>query len=129
MDATIERLVPKWGMRDGNYGTEVDAVWGARWIAPDDMVPNRQDLQARNDDAEKKLVTWLNGIAVGQGALRKALDEARRIELGTGHAYMVDYDTSGKSDDHFILYEDSVGRIEASPQASHGYVYVVGYLK
>jgi len=95
---------------------DVAAVWGARLIAPDDLVYNRQDLKADTDEAKQELVLWLNpegGRAIERllGALRE-----RCYRLGQDRNFVA-------------MVEDDEGIIFASTNASGGYVYVTGYLK
>jgi hypothetical protein len=100
------------GVPDG-----VRAVWGARLIAPNDLLHDRQDLVAESEEAKAELVKWLNGEPAGHGALSEALDRLRLIPL------------SGSTDEEVRIYEDATGIIVGNTQASYGYVYVCGYLK
>jgi hypothetical protein len=92
---------------------EVSTAWGARWIFPNDMVHNRQDLKGENTDA---LIAWLNG-----GAIKAALIEARELVRR--------WEMFPSSDKTLVLYEDETGKIVGNPQSSHGYLYVAGWLK
>jgi hypothetical protein len=98
----------------------VRACWGARLIWPNDLVWNRQDLVATDDESKHELVTWLNGPNNGDGALSKALTALREpYSLGLSH----------NTDDEAVIYEDSTGKIIGSAQSSHGYLYVAGWIK
>lgn len=103
-----------------SYPDNVQAVWGARLIWPNDLVWNRQDIQADNDEAKDELVAWLNGPGRGDGALHEALTKLR--EPGTNFGWGSD------STDEAVIYEDEQGKIVGSPQGSFGYVYVCGWL-
>lgn len=98
----------------------VRAKWGARLIWPNDLVPNRQDLVAEDDDAKRALIAWLDGEPRGHGAIAK-LREALREPYSLGLSPM--------SDTPVTLYEDAEGTIIGNPQMSGGYVYVGAWLK
>jgi hypothetical protein len=101
------------------------AVWGARLIAPNDLVWDRQDLQADDDDAKHDLIAWLNGEPEGSGAIAKMRDY-----LAANYSKYGSQDTLSPFNDILhVLYEDETGIIVGSPQASCGYVYVSGWLK
>jgi hypothetical protein len=89
----------------------VRAVWGARLIAPNDLVWDRQDLLFEDDEAREELTSWLN-----THALKTALKRLGRIPL------------SPSSTDEVVIYEDTIGRFVANAQASFGYVYVAAWL-
>jgi hypothetical protein len=95
---------------------DLRAVWGARLIAPNDLLWDRQGLIADDDEAKAELVAWLNGEVRGQGALNEALRRLARIPLAN-------------VDEEVVIYEDATGKIVGNTQASHGYVYVAGWLK
>lgn len=97
----------------------VVAVWGARLIWPNDLVWNRQDLVADNDDVKSELITWLNGPNSGDGALSKAL-------LALREPYSLGLDPNGEEE--AVIYEDESGKIVGSAQRSAGYLYVAGWL-
>jgi hypothetical protein len=99
-----------YGLR--NIPADVTTAWGARWIWPNDMVHNRQDLQGPDKD---KLIAWLNGGAIA--AARVAAPSLIQIGL------------SPREDREVVLYEDERGVIKANPQGSHGYLYVAAWLK
>jgi hypothetical protein len=99
------------GLREMPEG--VTTAWGARWIFPNDMVHDRQDLKGENRDA---LIEWLNG-----GAIKAALIEAREL-VGRWEMFP-------DSDKTLVLFEDETGKIVGNPQSSHGYLYVAGWLK
>jgi hypothetical protein len=90
---------------------EVTTAWGARLIEPNDLLHDRQDLQSDNDEAKAKLIAWLNG-----GGIAGARTALRDLRLP-------------QSRDVATVYEDDQGVIVASTNASHGYVYVAGWLK
>lgn len=102
-----------WGYR--RYPEHVLAVWGARLIKPNDLLHDRQDLVGDDPREKHELVAWLNGSTRGQGALRKALDHLATLFLAD-------------IDEEFVVYEDELGKIVGNTQASHGYVYVAGWL-
>jgi hypothetical protein len=94
---------------------DVVTCWGARLIWPDDLLRDRQDMVG--DEIERgRLSEWLNG-----GALGAALTRAR--EMADRHEW------AGSEDRTVTLFEDDEGVIRANPQASHGYLYVAGWLK
>ena len=106
------------------FPDDVQAVWGARLIFPADLVWDRQDLDSHNDEAKSALIAWLNGNPEGTGAIAKMRevlnDTNKRYELGVG---------TSRDDAEAVLYEDETGKIIGSPQSSHGYMYVAGWLK
>ena len=95
----------------------VKTAWGARLIAPNDLVWDRQDLVAENDEAKAKLIAWLNGSPEGTGAILQMRE--RLLELR--------YDLRG--DKEVVLIDDEHGRIVGNERNSGGYVYVAGWLK
>lgn len=99
---------------------DAKAAWGARLIAPNDLVSSRQDLAARTDGDKAALVAWLNGSGYGDGAIRKAKDWL---------AENYDYELRQDFDQVLPLYEDETGIIVGSTNASYGYVYVAAWLK
>lgn len=98
------------GLRE--YPDNLNSVWGARWIYPDDQVWDRQDFAGIETEDGKKLKEWLDTIGI-----RKAMEKARRRLV------------SSNEDKTIVLYEDEVGIIKGNPQGSHGYMYVCGYLR
>lgn len=80
------------------------AVWGARLIAPNDLLWDRQDLVYEDDAVKAELVAWLN-----TGALKQALDR-----LGRDRVML------HQEDREFLVFEDATGRIVG---------YVAGWLK
>jgi hypothetical protein len=117
---TTDRLEIAYGRK--TYPDTVDAVWGARLIEPDDLVYNRQDLAARDDESKQALIAWLNGTPEGTGAIAKM-----REKLGNyGQQALGLY---GNTDTEAVIYEDDTGIIVGSCQRSYGYVYVAGWLK
>jgi len=98
---------------------DVKTVWGARLIAPCDLVHDRQDLVAENDEAKSALIAWLNGSPSGSGAIAKMRDWLRANS----------WQIRGDRDQEHVLYEDDDGIIVVNTNASYGYVYVAGWLK
>jgi hypothetical protein len=92
---------------------DVTTAWGARLIAPNDLVHDRQDLVAETDEAKRELIAWLNG-----GAIKAALTNLREQR----------YDLIYREGE-FTVYEDNRGVIVGNTQQSGGYVYVSGWLK
>lgn len=91
---------------------DVRTAWGARWIWPDDMLPDRQGFETDLDDAgADAFFTWLNS-----GPLMKARAEARR--LASSHQL------STTENRQVTLYEDDGGIVVGNPNGSHGYLYV-----
>jgi len=90
----------------------VQAVWGARLIAPADLVYDRQDLVSSDDEAREGLIHWLNN-----GGIRGAVDFLHGAYL------------RGDSTERTVCFVDERGIIVGSPQGSYGYVYVTGWLK
>lgn len=121
---TADRLTPGFGTYTADtYRTGHEpAVWGARLIAPADLVANRMDIKARSSDAEHDLIEWLNG-----GAIAKMRERARELGIGTPHGLLAGLDE--RSEKSVVLYEDDQGMMVGSPQASCGHVYVTGWLK
>jgi hypothetical protein len=118
--STTERLKLAFGRQ--TFPDDAAAVWGARLIWPNDLLPDRQDLGARDDEAKQALIAWLNGEPAGTGAIAKmrdALAEPSRLGLGSNTPYEVEA----------VVFEDERGKIVGSPQGSYGYVYVAGWLK
>jgi hypothetical protein len=97
---------------------DITTAWGARLIAPNDLLHDRQDLVADSDEAKRELIAWLNGATPGKGAIREALkalsEQASELRYREGE---------------FTVYEDEDGIIVGNTQQSGGYVYVSGWLK
>lgn len=104
----------------------VRVVWGARLIAPADLLHDRQswggtegselpEHSSHESGPRSALAAWLNGGALGRMLINL------RNEYGTGG-------WDGRSEDVRRLYEDEEGIIVGSPQGSHGYVYVAAWL-
>lgn len=94
----------------------VTTAWGARLIAPNDLVWDRQDLDAIDDDAKTALVWWLNGDPHGTGAIKRMLEALASTRLA-------------ESDEVSTIFEDEHGIIVGSTNGASGYVYVAGWLK
>lgn len=104
------------------FPDDVPAVWGARLIWPNDLVYNRQDLAATNDEARGALVAWLDGDPVGSGAIagmRILLRDPGALGLTSNMPF----------DEEAVIFEDERGKIVGSAQGSYGYLYVAGWLK
>lgn len=107
------------------------AAWGARWIWPDDQLPNRQAVTG-DEAAVEPLLAWLNA-----GANRKARDAARRMagldtERRPGYRQRTTARErlwTSRDDDQRTLFEDATGVIVGCPNQSHGYLYVAAWLK
>ena len=97
---------------------DIKTAWGARLIAPDDLLWDRQDLVADSAEAKAELIEWLNGDTPGNGAITKMREWLRD-----------NYYQLGQNDDELVLYNDIDGMIVGSTQGSGGYVYVAGWLK
>lgn len=95
---------------------DLRAVWGARLIWPNDLVHDRQDLAARDDEAKEELIHWLNN-----GAIKNMRD----VLLKDAAALWL-FDP--KSEHVEVIYSDEKGIIKGSPQGSGGYIYVAGWL-
>lgn len=89
----------------------VTTAWGARLIAPNDLVHDRQDLQSANGEERAALIAWLNG-----GAITGLLEKLRGEYI------------DGSSNELVELYDDGIGVIYGSAQGSGGYLYVAGWL-
>lgn len=108
-----EKKTLGFGLRD--LPDDLTCAWGARWIWPDDVVWDRQDVFGSVSD-RNDLVMWLNG-----GALAGAREQAR--SLASGHVL------SPRDDNTVTLFEDERGIVRGNPQGSHGYLYVAAWLK
>ena len=94
-------------------------AWGARAIVTQqgmvDLVYNRQGWIGEPGETQA-LQDWLNG-----GAIAAARSRAT--------AALKDYEIRTNEAGEATLYEDEVGVIKANTNASHGYLYICGYLK
>jgi hypothetical protein len=110
-----------------SFPDNVRAVWGARLIFPADLVHDRQDLAAHDDEAKAELIRWLNGAddTGRNGAIAKMLDVLR----DTNRRYEVGIYPRMKFEQEAVIYEDDEGKIVGSDQASGGHLYVCGWLK
>lgn len=95
----------------------ITTAWGARLIFPDDLLHDRQSFPGMETEAGGRLKDWLNK----GGALREALAAARKMSKN--------FKLSPESRDIVTLFEDIVGRIDANPESSYGYLYVAAWLK
>lgn len=102
------------------YPDDVRAVWGARLIFPADLVHDRQDLAAHDEDAKQALIAWLNIVGIKE----------MRIALSTASGRQArDISRDMPFEEEAVIYEDDKGKIVGSAQRSHGYMYVCGWLK
>jgi len=94
----------------------VRVAWGARLIAPADLVWDRQGCAGGEEGGEDRaaLLDWL---MIGGEAAR---DFCRANRMGIAN---------GSSEEVVTLYEDERGIVVGSPQGSHGYVYIAAWLK
>lgn len=101
---------------------DVTVAWGARLIAPADLLWDRQGCAGGEEGGPEraKLLDWL-----GAGAGDKARDFCRTNSIGTAYSPVAD----SRSDAVVTLYEDDQGKVVGSPQSSHGYVYLAAWLK
>jgi hypothetical protein len=99
----------------------VEIAWGARLIAPADLVWDRQGCAGGEEGGPERaeLLEWMNG-----GSMNEAREFCRLHGIGTPFSSIAD----SRSEDVIQLYSDGQGRIYGSPQGSHGYVYVCAYL-
>jgi hypothetical protein len=118
--STDNKLSIAYGRR--SFPDNVQAVWGARLIWPNDLVPDRQDLAAHNSEAKMALIAWLNGEALGTGAIS-------RMRQALESPYSLGLNPRMKFDEEAVIYEDEQGIIVGSAQGSGGYLYVSGWLK
>jgi hypothetical protein len=102
------------------FPDNVQAVWGARLIWPDDLVWDRQDIGFHDNDAKTELIAWLNGVPAGKGALQKMRDNLRDPSS-------VGFTGQGDTNEA-VIYEDEHGKIIGSPQGSYGYIYVCAWM-
>jgi hypothetical protein len=116
--STTDKLSIAFGRR--TFPDTVQAVWGARLIWPNDLLHDRQDLDAHNDEAKQALIAWLNGTDLGNGAISK-------MRHALESPYSLGLTPSG--DEEAVIYEDEIGKIVGSAQSSSGYIYVAGWLK
>lgn len=94
----------------------VTCAWGARWIFPDDMLPDRQSFPGIDTPAGEKLRNWLN-----TGALKHARKKARLL----AEKYIIEPNSGAQ----VTLHDDGTGIIVANPNRSYGYLYVAAWLK
>jgi hypothetical protein len=109
-----EQLTLAWGCRKA-LPNGVRAAWGARLIAPADLVHDRQSFGG-DEELHVALRDWLNGGAGQISALAQALDAARGMRW------------DGRDEAVYVLHADDRGVVLGSPQGSHGYVYVAAWL-
>lgn len=112
-----ELKAPAWGYRT----TETDgsrAAWGARAILEGgsySLLHDRQDAQVTDEKARKDLSKCM------KRAMPKARKEADRlISMGEIHP--------ARAAEH-VLFEDDGFKVMCNAKASHGYLYLVGFIK
>jgi len=104
----------RFGLR-GAAPPDASAVWGARWIYPDDAVWDRQDCVGAKREREA-LLAWLSERAGARPALRaRRLHETGRLRSTGG--------------EQVTLFEDERGIVAANPRRSAGYLYLAAWLK
>jgi hypothetical protein len=101
---------------NGAAPASAKAVWGARWIYPDDQLWDRQDCVGGGVNDRRALIAWLNLVAG-----RRARERARKLANG--------YAIAMHSDRTVTLYEDARGLVVGNPLASERYLYVAAWLK
>lgn len=118
MDTEISGLSLTYGYNQA-IPKDVGGVWGARLIWPNDLLWDRQSIARHEDQASdeelERLTGWLNSIAVKE--MREKLSDPWKLGLHPNE------------DMEAIIYEDEIGKIIGNTLGSHGYVYVVAYLK
>lgn len=118
MNSELHNLKLAFGYNQG-IPEDAAAVWGARLIWPNDLLWDRQDIARHKDQASdealERLTTWLNSKAIDQ--MREKLRNPWDVGLWPDN------------DKEAVIYEDEVGKIVGNCLGSHGYVYVVAYLK
>ena len=117
--------LPPWGQPAAWEAPAGVAIWGARWIYPDDQLYDRQGFN-EVEDGRDQLREWLNDTSAGipdpKGTrITKAMEQA--VELDRAIAIR----QSSKA--VVTLYEDEVGIIKANPSGSFGHLYVAAWLK
>lgn len=99
-------------------GTAVLAAWGARAIYKNthppliDTLPDRQQMVGDDEGARRRLGEWLNGKA-----LKRLMRDIEALRSGL----------PGDSPD-VVTFEDGPFHLEASPQCSHGYLYIGAWI-
>jgi hypothetical protein len=96
----------------------VRVAWGARMIAPADLVWDRQGCEGGEEGGPERMLL-LDWLGSGAGDAARAVCREQRIGVGA----------NGSSQDVITLFEDAEGKIVGSPQGSHGYVYIAAWLK
>jgi hypothetical protein len=112
---------PEWGLR-GVLPTNAVTAWGARAILqtsgdfPIDLLPDRQDIIGEPEQRSllKHLLNAAGGTRIMQARVKSMLN-ARVID-------------SRKASQVTLLDTDLI-RVDANTNASHGYLYLTGWLK
>jgi hypothetical protein len=95
------------------------ALWGARLIAPDDLVYDRQCMTG-TEEGKRALAEWLDPSPEGYGGIQAMKEWLAGLDR--------DFRLHGsKWEEH--RFEDEYGVIVANTNKSYGYVYVVGWRK
>jgi hypothetical protein len=117
-ESATERTSLRFGYNAGLPTPRPAAYWGARLIAPSDLLWDRVDMIG-SDEQRGKLAAWLDpgpdGGAIGR--MKDWLD-------GLADAGRLRGDSR---EEHWL--EDGRGVIVANTNASYGYVYVAAWLE
>ncbi len=111
-------MILEWGLQRDLTDDVYEAAWGARAIWSEnrnfiDLLPDRQDIQG-SEEARKLLADWLNTVGLKE-IHRKVKDRG----LTQASMELVVQDTRWRGRKFSIV---------ASPNASHGYLYLTAYL-
>jgi len=138
----------KWGYR--RFPSSVKAVWGARAILEErgaDIVYS--DLASEEETERLQLIAALDGDPKGTGALHVAQLEVKRL-LKSGGLYLTprsdqitrELESRGLAStltargsfyrdeaNEYVLADFNGAIVAGNTQASHGYIYLVGFIK
>ena len=107
---------------NGGVPDNVRVAWGARMIAPDDLLWDRQGCDGGEEGGPER-AALLNWLSSGAGeAARKYCRDQRIGKDGSPIA-------PPNSTEIITLFEDEQGKIVGSVQGSYGYVYTAAWLK
>jgi hypothetical protein len=109
----IENPTLGYGFKPALKHGPILAAWGARLIWPNDLVPNRTDAIGEQADKDRLF----------------ALLNERAPQPKDYPAILARAGITTASNACVALYEDDEVLVMASPQGSHGYLYVTGVLK
>jgi hypothetical protein len=107
-----KRLILEWGLDRNVDGADVEAAWGARAIWNRgfiDLLWDRQDIKG-TDEGRAILVSWINETGL------KEIDR----KLKDKNVYQSSQETVMQD----TTYKGRKFSIVASPNASHGYLYL-----